>query len=173
MIDGDGLWHLITKPDILRGYKRAVITPNADEFSHLVKVILNKDMSPTVCPDHKLVGDLARALGNLAVIHKGAHDVISDGKSTEDCNAGGSPRRCGGQGDILAGSLATFLNWAYSSHSCDDPGPAVIASWGACRLSRACAAQAYNQEGRAGTALDIVNQIQAEFLRIYESETYI
>jgi hypothetical protein len=27
-------------------------------------------------------------------------------------NEGGSPRRCGGQGDVLAGTLATFLAWA-------------------------------------------------------------
>eukprot|EP00092_Neocalanus_flemingeri_P004637 GFUD01005000.1.p1 GENE.GFUD01005000.1~~GFUD01005000.1.p1 ORF type:complete len:373 (+),score=32.14 GFUD01005000.1:177-1295(+) len=173
VIDSDGLWHLMTSPNIIKGYTRAVITPNAVEFSRLAKVILNKEVSPSVCPDHKLVGDLARALGNLTVIHKGAHDVISDGKSTEDCHAGGSPRRCGGQGDILAGSLATFLNWAYTAHSCDDPGPAVIASWGACRLSRGCALQTYNQEGRAGTAIDIISQIHAEFLRIYESETFI
>ena len=28
------------------------------------------------------------------------------------CDLPGNPRRCGGQGDILAGMLATFLAWA-------------------------------------------------------------
>ena len=173
VIDSDGLWHLMTNPAILKGYTRAVITPNAVEFSLLAAVILKKEVSPSACPDHGLVGELARALGNLTVVHKGAHDVISDGKYTEDCHSGGSPRRCGGQGDILAGVLATFLTWAYATHGRDDPGPAVLASWGACTLSRGCAAQAFSQEGRAATAQDILSQIHPEFTRLYERETFI
>ena len=198
VIDSDGLWHLMTNPLILKGYTRAVITPNAVEFSRLVSIILKKEVSPTVCPDHQLVGELARALGNLTVIHKGAHDVISDGKYTEDCHTGGSPRRCGGQGDILAGMVATFSTWAFSSHhhpvkhqlgnlskhelgnlskpnniNPDDPGPAVLAGWAACTLSRGCAAMAYNQQGRGATAVDIISQVQIEFSRIFESETFI
>ena len=109
VIDSDGLWHLMTNPGILKGYTRVVITPNAVEFSLLVSVILNKEVSPSVCPDHQLVEELAGVLGNLTVIHKGAHDVISDGKYTEDCHTGGSARRCGGQGDILAGVTAVSL----------------------------------------------------------------
>ena len=33
VIDADGLWHLTINPDILKGYQKAVITPNAMEFS--------------------------------------------------------------------------------------------------------------------------------------------
>ena len=73
--------------------------------------------------------------------HQGLRDVITDGRDTVECGAAGSPRRwaikyfmvvtitiimfnitfsnqlhmmarCGGQGDLLAGSLATFLHWA-------------------------------------------------------------
>lgn len=29
------------------------------------------------------------------------------------CTAEGSPRRCGGQGDLLAGVLGTFTHWAH------------------------------------------------------------
>ena len=182
VIDSDGLWHLMTNPGILKGYTRAVITPNAVEFSLLVSVILNKEVSPSVCPDHQLVEELAGVLGNLTVIHKGAHDVISDGKYTEDCHTGGSPRRCGGQGDILAGVTATFLTWVYSSqgpgypatnHDPDSPGPSVVAAWGAATLCRSCGDQAYRSEGRGVTAVDIVNKISTEFSSIYHSHTFI
>ena len=170
VIDSDGLWHLMTNPGILKGYTRAVITPNAVEFSLLVSVILNKEVSPSVCPDHQLVEELAGVLGNLTVIHKGAHDVISDGKYTEDCHTGGSARRCGGQGDILAGVTAVFLTWAYTR---ERPDNAVLAAWAATTLGRGCAARAYSREGRGATAVDIVNQISTEFSRLYESETAI
>ena len=61
---------------------------------------------------------------------------------TEECAAGGSPRRCGGQGDVLAGALATLLHWAATSPHLDQdpgPGPELLAAWGAARLTRGCA----------------------------------
>jgi len=172
VIDGDGLSHLMVSPEIIKGYSRAVITPNAEEFAQLVDVILNKEICKSVCPDTEILEELSRALGHLTIIHKGPHDKISDGKFTTDCHAGGSPRRCGSQGAILAGLLATFLHWAYSSDTCKDPGPSVIAGWGACRLARGCSEQGYNLEGRAVTAGDIVKQIHAEFERLFDRETF-
>ena len=172
VIDGDGLCQVMASPGILYGYTRAVITPNDEEFTQLVEAILKKEICPSVCPDAELVEELSRALGNLTVIYKGAHDMISNGKFTEDCHAGGSPRRCGGQGDILAGMLATFLHWAYSSQVCKNPGPSIIGGWGACRLARGCSEQGYNMQGRAVTAGDIVKQIHSEFTRLFESETF-
>ena len=41
---------------------------------------------------------------------------------TRTCDAPGMPRRCGGQGDVLAGAVATFLAWADS-----DPAAAETA----------------------------------------------
>jgi len=77
----------------------------------------------------------------------GAHDIISNGLYTETCDAVGSPRRCGGQGDLLAGTLAAFLIWSlahHQQHNCPAPGPEVIAAWGACRLARGCSEKVTN-----------------------------
>ena len=49
--------------------------------------------------------------------------------------------RCGGQGDLLSGSLAVFLYWGAKNPDCPEPGPGVIAGWAAARLARACSAQ--------------------------------
>ena len=160
VVDADGLWHLATNPSLLQGligphdcgvnhllcslgYTRAVITPNAMEFSRLVKAVLQRDVAPCVSPDPRIVEDLANSMGNITVLHKGAPDLISDGRVTEECVAGGSPRRCGGQGDVLAGSLATFLHWSTmgGEGGCQPPGPQIVAAWGAARLTRACAEQ--------------------------------
>ena len=73
------------------------------EFSRLVKSILHKEQTATVNPNPMLVEELARALGNVTIVHKGNTDIISNGKFTENCGSGGCPRRCGGQGDLLAG----------------------------------------------------------------------
>ena len=79
--------------------------------------------------------------------------------------------RCGGQGDLLSGSLAVFLFWATRHSECPDPGPGVIAGWAAARLARACAAQAFAQHGRATTTSDLIDQLESAFSRLYESET--
>jgi len=173
VLDADGLWHLASNPAMLQGYTQAVITPNAMEFSRLVKSVLKRDVAPSVSPDPRLVEELAQGLGNLTVIHKGATDLISNGKFTEECSVGGSPRRCGGQGDLLSGSLATFLHWANMAEECPDPGEGVVAAWGAARLARGCAEQAYSQCGRSVTTTDMIDVIHAEFSRLYESETFL
>ena len=71
----------------------------------------------------------ARSLG-VTVVCKGATDVIAavvqrpGGDSGHSdcaslvtaCAQAGSPRRCGGQGDVLAGAIATFLSWGHSRY---------------------------------------------------------
>jgi len=174
VVDADGLWHLATNPALLQGYPRAVITPNAMEFSRLVKAVLHKDVAPCVNPDPRLVEDLAQRMGNITVLHKGCPDLISNGKVTEECSAGGSPRRCGGQGDVLSGTLATFLHWAtMAGDSCPPPGPEILAAWGSARLTRSCAEQAFTNTGRSTTTTDMIGVLHMEFSRLYESETFL
>ena len=42
---------------------------------------------------------------------QGEFDKISDGEAIVICNEPGSNRRCGGQGDLLTGMIATFLHF--------------------------------------------------------------
>ena len=42
IVDGDGLWHVVNQPSTLRGYTRAVITPNCVELGYLHKERLTK-----------------------------------------------------------------------------------------------------------------------------------
>lgn len=172
VIDADGLWHLTNNPNVIKGYKKAVLTPNAMEFSRLVHSVLKKGaVPPTVHPDPAMVLEVSQALGGVTIVHKGSKDIISNGKHTENVTEDGCPRRCGGQGDLLSGSLAVFLFWATRNSECPDPGPGVIAGWAAARLARACAAQAFAQHGRATTTSDLIDQLESAFSRLYESET--
>lgn len=73
-------------------------------------------------------------MGNVTIVQKGQTDKISDGNTGKgwlhsgwlfsllmhsvpvvvECTEEGSPRRCGGQGDITSGSIGTFLSWAHA-----------------------------------------------------------
>ena len=171
VIDGDGIEHVRLSPGVLQGYTRAVITPNTEELSSLAQSLLdnhqaNQDLEKEI---PQVLEEVCRSLGYLTIVHKGCSDLVSDGHTIETCEVGGSPRRCGGQGDILSGILATLLHWSYTSHQ---PGQPVTAGWGACRILRAAAQEAYNTMGRATTASDIVNHIHPQFYKLFESETF-
>ncbi len=55
----------------LQGYQKTVLTPNAMEFTRLVGTVLEVAVQPQNQPDPKLVAQLAAAMGNLTVLHKG------------------------------------------------------------------------------------------------------
>ncbi|KND04869.1 hypothetical protein, variant [Spizellomyces punctatus DAOM BR117] len=108
VIDADGLYLVQKNPDIIRGYPLAVLTPNANEFTRLcesVNVPCGKEYRDDVALK------LSQAFGNVTILQKGSRDIISNGKEVLICDAEGSPRRCGGQGDLLSGACATFLAW--------------------------------------------------------------
>ena len=97
---------------------------------------------------------------------------------------GGSPRRCGGQGDVLAGSLATFLAWASagvsdrrarekvsqvskvslreSSHTLS-AAEKVSAAAHAARVTRDAARIAFGKKKRATTASDVAEALGEAF----------
>ena len=55
----------------MKGYRRAVLTPNAVEFSRLVHSVLKRgDAHPTPHPDPALVAEVATALGGVTIVHK-------------------------------------------------------------------------------------------------------
>ena len=67
--------------------------------------------------DPKSVKTIAAALGGVTIIRKGQNDVISDGKRLIQCTRPGGLRRCGGQGDILAGITGTLAGWNFGAQS--------------------------------------------------------
>lgn len=93
-------------PQILHGLSNVILTPNVNEFHRLCeKFNVSKDSGPSL---------LSEKMGGLVtIIKKGNIDIISLGSSISLINQEeNSPRRCGGQGDILAGSIGTFLAWS-------------------------------------------------------------
>lgn len=131
---------------------------------------------------------------SLAVLRKGPIDAIAVAVAGAGARAGrslslelteggaGSPRRCGGQGDVLTGVLGAFLAWAAraplrpasaaaglgAAAGVGLPPEALLAcASSASRVTRAAAALAYAAHGRAMTSPDLVAALGPAFQAIH------
>ncbi|XP_066994466.1 ATP-dependent (S)-NAD(P)H-hydrate dehydratase [Anabrus simplex] len=175
VIDADGLFMITEKPDIIRNYPHgAILTPNAIEFTRLAKSVLGESWSPSPEPKAEHVQALAAALGpNITVVHKGKADIFAHGQSKDvwHCSGGGTGRRCGGQGDLLSGSLGTFYAWALMAHQnysnkLSFPS-SIIAAYAGCRLTRECNSYAFVRAGRSTVTTDMIDVIHPVFEKLY------
>lgn len=209
VVDADGLFLVSLEPDVVRGNPDAVLTPNATELSRLARAVLGEEeaneleladpKSSDERSDERLLAAraaatrrLSEALRGVAILSKGSVDlgacsVTGDVEATEKehvvawcaVNEGGSPRRCGGQGDVLAGTLATFLAWASiakrDAMPRDDARRAkdsrvslsaaekVSAAAHAALVTRGAAGLAFEKKKRATTASDLVEVLGDAF----------
>lgn len=69
VIDADGLFLVGQSPELIRNYPDLVLTPNAMEFTRLVKAFLNKDISPTPLAEATLVKELGNRILFLNTTH--------------------------------------------------------------------------------------------------------
>lgn len=120
IIDADGLFLVTNKIELIRNYPKVILTPNSVEFSRLSSAVFGEEVKPAPSASAEKVKELAMTLGYVTILHKGATDVASNGRLVVCCAGGGSNRRCGGQGDLLAGALAvvrsTWLTICSDSH---------------------------------------------------------
>ena len=180
VLDADGLFLVAQQPELVRGYALCVLTPNATEFARLAKA-LDLDLAEDVGADAEAAAEgarrLAAALGGVTVLRKGAADAVADGAAAVALDGTafpGAPRRCGGQGDVLAGALAAFVGWAAAAaeSDCDaeadgEPGagrqtaasPLVAAAFGAAFVTRHAAWRAFGERRRAMVAGDLLEHV--------------
>ncbi|KAL6497808.1 hypothetical protein OROHE_026958 [Orobanche hederae] len=103
VIDGDGLFLVTNCLELVSGYPLAVLTPNVNEYKRLVQKVLQCEVNDQDGTQQLL--SLAKGIGGLTILRKGGSDFISNGETVSAVSAFGSPRRCGGQGDILSGRV--------------------------------------------------------------------
>lgn len=130
VLDADALWMVGQDISLIKGYRRAVLTPNVVEFKRLSDQI---GMDPGI-PAGDRAALVSRELGGVTVLQKGARDIISidttgdaanlkanrlEGadeerektKETIEVDVQGGMKRCGGQGDVLSGCVGAVLAW--------------------------------------------------------------
>ncbi|KEY79571.1 hypothetical protein YjeF [Aspergillus fumigatus] len=128
VLDADGLLLVTEDPNLVKGYKDCILTPNVNEFSRLAKALgievpsqaqiaAQTDESDKTSKESQACEQLSQALGGVTIIQKGPHDVISNGVTTLISDLKGGLKRSGGQGDTLTGSLGTLLAWRAAYHN--------------------------------------------------------
>ncbi|XP_039947783.1 ATP-dependent (S)-NAD(P)H-hydrate dehydratase [Bactrocera tryoni] len=156
VIDADGLFILNGNIDLLNGLSNVILTPNVIEFQRLFST------------DVEVIKQRMAQLGDgVIVLEKGAQDKIFIPSTSEiyTLPSGGSGRRCGGQGDLLCGSIATFFHWALESNQSN---AAFIATFAASYLVKQCNAAGFQKWGRSMVASDMLNEIHSVFRNIFE-----
>ncbi|XP_071533584.1 ATP-dependent (S)-NAD(P)H-hydrate dehydratase isoform X2 [Panulirus ornatus] len=173
VIDADALFYLNENYDTLQGYGNAILTPNRVEFARLYRAVMKGDMKAEQVTS-KHVQQVAQKLG-VTVACKGNVDIIASGDILVTCEIPGSPRRCGGQGDVLSGAAAILLYWAFgtAAASTEKPvyPPTVVAAWGACALTRRTSGLAFTQRGRGILTTDMLQFVSQAFISLFIKKT--
>lgn len=170
VIDADGLFLVQTNPDIIKGYKNAVLTPNIMEFKRL--------KSAVGLPESSTVTELAKEFGGLTILEKGREDIISNGSITLKNSSQGGLKRVSGQGDTLSGTLATFLAWKlafqqnlwdHKDESFSDEDLFILAAYGASNITRYASHKAFELHGRGVLTSHISDQVGTAYADLFES----
>lgn len=170
VIDADGLWLVTQQPSVIHGYQKGILTPNFMEFTRLYEALHHEPLDDS---DHqRSVLQLSVAMGNLTMVLKGEQDLITDGSKVISCSTEGSGRRCGGQGDLLSGSMGVLAHWAHAASAAGmgrSVNPSMVAAFGACSLTKQCNSQAFQRHGRSTTTSDMIQEIGSAFKKLFES----
>ncbi|XP_039776772.1 ATP-dependent (S)-NAD(P)H-hydrate dehydratase-like isoform X2 [Panicum virgatum] len=160
VVDGDGLFLITNNLGLVEGNPLAILTPNVYEYKRLVQKVLNCDVSEETASEQLTA--LCQKIGGVTIMRKGKADVICDGKTVTQASTFGSPRRCGGQGDILSGSVAVFTSWAqHFIVSNEQPtekrvNPMTLGCIAGSLLLRKAASLAFEKNKRSTVTTDII-----------------
>lgn len=168
VLDADALFYLNSNLDVISNYKKAILTPNKVEFERLYKAVTKTSLSHDVTVND--VQELSKSLGNVTIVRKGPKDIISDGICTISCDEVGSPRRCGGQGDLLSGSMGTFNYWIQKHPNTLSCSATVLAAYGACLLTRRCSYLAFKKFKRSTLTSNLIDEIHSAFSSVFKIE---
>jgi ATP-dependent NAD(P)H-hydrate dehydratase len=180
VIDADGLYLLTLDAycDVLAGYDKVVLTPNAMEAKRLEGL------------EHCWQGAVIVQKGQVDLIKSnGGSDhamiVVEDSKVLAQslvltCQEEGGLKRSGGIGDILAGCIGTLVAWnrilqeqearnnntsgsttssTSTTTTTTTPAHLSLACWTACCFVKRATKRAFEQHHRAMTAPDILKEL--------------
>lgn len=119
---------------------------------------------------------LSKALGGVTIVRKGALEVIANADVCVACTAEGLPRRVGGQGDTLAGAIATFVTWEQNYHRklwdnsvlLSAQESRVLACFAAATVVRTASLLAFCEKKRAMQTSDVHRHLGAAYEAVVE-----
>lgn len=156
VIDADGLYLVSQTPEVIKNYPGVILTPNAMEYYR----IFGNDNEP----NQKILEMFGE---QCVVFKKGRIDAFYSADTCACGPTGGSGRRCGGQGDLLSGTLAVFYYWSMQYATAKD---LVFAScYAASKLTKECNARAFKRLKRSMTTSDMIQDIGQVFNDKFEN----
>ncbi|PPQ76253.1 hypothetical protein CVT26_008288 [Gymnopilus dilepis] len=193
VIDADALFLVGKDTSIIKGYRRAVLTPNVVEFKRLSEQV---GVNPNTPVQHR-ASEVSRKLGGITVLQKGPTDIIStdstgeaadltvshlegadaqfeQAKETVEVDVPGGLKRCGGQGDVLSGAVGTFMAWgkcyedgAFGDRKVPASRIPLLASIGGSILTRTVSRMAFLERGRSVITEDMIPKLGQAFEEVY------
>uniref|UniRef100_A0A1I7RRM6 ATP-dependent (S)-NAD(P)H-hydrate dehydratase n=1 Tax=Bursaphelenchus xylophilus TaxID=6326 RepID=A0A1I7RRM6_BURXY len=159
VIDADGLFLLADCIDEVKACPNVILTPNHREFDRLYEIVFG---------GQKPQGDITKQVQKLAkelrviIFRKGEEDIITDGEKTEIGKEQGCDRRCGGQGDLLSGTIALFSYWVRLKEGTSSIKSEHLILGGhlASDFIRFCSRYTFSNIGRSMNATDILDNIR-------------
>jgi ATP-dependent NAD(P)H-hydrate dehydratase len=143
VVDADALF-MLSQPEyrsILKGYNRAVLTPNIVEYQRLFQNLSKEDEN---------------SFENVTIVQKGQHDsILLNGSTIMKCLEPGGWKRAGGIGDVLSGVLGTMVAWQAILNNDN----LQLACWTACCVTKSATYDAFNKHRRAMSATHILDEI--------------
>lgn len=121
---------------------------DADAIHYYKKGYFSFVNTCVVTPNFKEKINLSVREGHVGVL-KGAEDVIAFNNESHTVSVRGSEKRCGGQGDVLSGVLASALSIGHGENI-------VSACVSACTLVREASCMAFSMKGFGLMTSDII-----------------
>lgn len=111
----------------------------------------------------------------MPILLKGQNDLLTDGKVEnikEIIIPNPSPRRCGGQGDILSGVIGAFLAWSgiHNQDSFLTYESIVPCVTNSCSFTKCLGKVAFGKHKRSMNAEDMIAEIGPLFDKLFDQE---
>ena len=151
VIDADGLYIVTLKPSLIKGARNVTLTPNKIEFERLCNAV-GKETGLSTYKDISLIDYFG---SGVTIVQKGEVDKIFNAHGRTEVS-GGSACRCGGQGDILSGSITLFTHWACESKR---ENPLLFGAYAGCYVTKRLSEEVFRKLGRSMVAGDFIPSI--------------
>jgi ATP-dependent NAD(P)H-hydrate dehydratase len=161
----------------------------------IIMTNLFQSIDPGTRPEER-ASMVSKALGGVTILQKGEWDTIAvntehaespaDHKTSKISpheggqkeifivNTRGGMKRCGGQGDILSGSVGAFLAWgkcyengAFGNNAIPVSRMPFLAAIGASMVTRTTSRRAFQEMGRSVVTQDMLTKIGGAFVELF------
>jgi ATP-dependent NAD(P)H-hydrate dehydratase len=177
LLDADALWLVSREPDIVTGNSLALLTPNVVELGRIWEAVAGEEgKKEEEARDDTAtrVRDVVARLRGPVVLAKGKADLVVGRVGGEGGGEGvtvlgeqsdevGSPRRCGGQGDVLSGVCGTFLAWATRKRGAVNARVLMDVALAASTVTRLAARRAFDEHGRSTVTPNLLEALGRAF----------